>query len=386
MHNFTYSNPTKILFGKGSIATIAKHIPSGSRILMTYGGGSIKLNGVYDQVRTALAKFTLYEFGGIEANPRYETCMRALELVRSEKIDFLLAVGGGSVLDGTKFIALASRYTASADPWDFMSGKQSGPKDALPVASVLTLPATGSEMNGNLVISRDSTQEKFGFGSSLAYPRFSVLDPETTYTLPTRQVANGIVDTFVHVMEQYLTYPVHAPLQDRQAESILITLIEEGPRALAEPRNYDVRATLMWCATQALNGNISRGVPEDWTTHGIGHELTALYGIDHAQTLAVVLPGLWDNQFAQKMEKLAQYGRRVWALAGNDSDIARAAITKTEEFFRSVGVGTRLSDYGVDSKDAATRIAARFAERGLKGMGEHGSVGVEEIRAILLSR
>lgn len=386
MQNFTYSNPTQILFGKGSIAQLSKQIPANARVLMTYGGGSIKLNGVYEQVRAALAGFTVFEFGGIEANPRYATCMRAVELVQNEKIDFLLAVGGGSVLDATKFIALAPYYTASSDPWDFMAGRQMGPKQALPIGSVLTLPATGSEMNGNLVISRDSTQEKFGYGSPAVYPKFSVLDPETSYSLPPRQVSNGIVDTFVHVMEQYMTYPTYAPLQDRQAEAILSTLVEEGPKAIAEPKNYEVRATLMWCATQALNGNISRGVPEDWTTHGIGHEITAFFGLDHAQTLAIVMPGLWHNQFVNKQAKLSQYGRRVWGLTGDDNSVALAAIDKTDEFFRTVGVPTRFADYGVDKQDAANKIAGRFAERGLKGMGERGSVGVEEVRAILLSR
>lgn len=386
MQNFTYYNPTKIIFGKGSIAQLSKNIPATARILLTYGGGSIKQNGVYDQVHKALEGYTVFEFGGVEANPRYETCMQAVQLVKEQGVDFLLAVGGGSVLDGTKFIALAHFYTATPDPWDFMAGRQRGPREALPIGCILTLPATGSEMNGNLVISRSSTQEKFGFGSQQVYPRFSVLDPESCYTLPPRQVANGIVDTFVHVMEQYLTYPTYAPLQDRQAEAILTTLVEEGPKALAEPSNYDVRATLMWCATQALNGTISRGVPEDWTTHGIGHEITAFYGLDHAQTLAIVLTGLWMHQFENKKAKLAQYGRRVWSLTGDDAAVAHAAIAKTEAFFVSVGVPTHFADYGVDAVEASNKIAERFAERNLKGMGERGSVGVEEVRAILKSR
>lgn len=386
MNNFTTYNPTRIIFGKGSIAQLSRSIPGNSRILVTYGGGSIFKNGVHAQVMASLAGKSYVEFGGIEANPRYETCMKAVELVRQESIDFLLAVGGGSVLDATKFIALATHYDTASDPWDFMCGKGAAPKKAVSLGSVLTLPATGSEMNGNLVISRDSTQEKFGFGSSLVYPVFSILDPETGYSLPKRQIANGIVDAFVHVMEQYLTFPVNAPLQDRQAEAILSTLIEIGPQALAQPDNYDTRANLMWCATQALNGNISRGVPEDWTTHGIGHEITAFYGLDHAQTLAIVLPGLWENQFAHKRAKLAQYGRRVWGLSGSEDEIARNAIARTEAFFRSVGVGTRFADYQLDSQEAAQRIGDRFAQRGLKGMGENGSVGVEQVRAILSSR
>ncbi len=386
MNNFTSYNPTRILFGKGCIAQLARHIPGNSRILVIYGGGSIFQNGVHAQVVNALAGKSYVEFGGIEANPRYETCMKAVQLVRQENIDFLLAVGGGSVLDATKFIALASHHDVAGDPWDFMCGKSAAPKKAVPLASVLTLPATGSEMNGNLVISRDSTQEKFGFGSALVYPVFSVLDPETGYSLPKKQVANGIVDAFVHVMEQYLTYPVNAPLQDRQAEAILSTLLEVGPQALAQPDHYDTRANLMWCATQALNGNISRGVPEDWSTHEIGHEITAFYGLDHAQTLAIVLPGLWESQFAHKRAKLAQYGRRVWGLNGSEDDIARNAIARTEEFFRSVGVGTRFADYGLDCQEAAQRIGDRFAKRGLKGMGENGTVGVQQVREILASR
>lgn len=386
MQNFTYSNPTKILFGKGTIAQLSRHIPAKARILLTYGGGSIKQNGVYEQVLEALKGFAVHEFGGIEPNPRYETLMKAVSLVQAEKLDFLLAVGGGSVLDGTKFIALAANDTVGLDPWDFMASRRKGPASALPIGSVLTLPATGSEMNGNLVISRESTQEKLGFGSSLVYPRFSVLDPETSYSLPPRQVANGIVDAFVHVMEQYLTYPTYAPLQDRQAEALLLTLMEEGPRALEHPKDYNVRATLMWCATSALNGAISRGVPEDWSCHGIGHEITAFYGLDHAQTLAIVLPGLWNNQFARKQAKLCQYGRRVCSLAGDDNSVARAAIDHTEAFFRSLGVATRFLDYGIDASEAAERIGARFASRGLKGMGENGSIGVAEIKAILASR
>lgn len=386
MNNFTSFNPTRILFGKGSIAQLSRSIPTISRILVTYGGGSIFKNGVHDQVMAALAGKSYVEFGGIEANPRYETCMKAVQLVREEGIDFLLAVGGGSVLDATKFIALASHHDVAGDPWDFMCGKGPAPKKAVPLGCVLTLPATGSEMNGNLVISRDSTQEKFGFGSSLVYPVFSILDPETGYSLPKRQVANGIVDAFVHVMEQYLTYPVNAPLQDRQAEAILTTLIEVGPQALEQPNNYDIRANLMWCATQALNGTISRGVPEDWSTHEIGHEITAFYGLDHAQTLAIVLPGLWENQFAHKRTKLAQYGRRVWELKGSDDDVAQEAITRTEQFFRSVGVGTRFADYRLNSQEVAKRISDRFAQRELKGMGENGAVGVEQVRAILSSR
>jgi NADP-dependent alcohol dehydrogenase len=382
MRNFSFQNPTKLIFGKDTIAELANEIPQNAKVLLTYGGGSIKKNGVYEAAKKALGNRTVFEFGGIEPNPRYETCIKSLEIVKKEGIDFLLSVGGGSVLDGTKFIALAAKY--QGDPWDFMCGKAKTPSDALPLASVLTLPATGSESNANFVISCDSTQEKFGGWSPLIYPKFSILDPETTFTLPIKQTANGIVDAFIHTMEQYLTYPEYAPLQDRWAESILITLIEQGPLGIDQPINYDVRATLMWTATMALNGLISRGVPEDWATHGIGHELTALYGIDHGESLAVVMPGLWRNQFEKKKAKLSQYGSRVL-----DVSSAELAIEKTEEFFESLGVSTRLSGYGIDAAEAAEKISKRFEDRGLTsehGMGENGSIGPKEIKEILESR
>jgi NADP-dependent alcohol dehydrogenase len=267
-----------------------------------------------------------------------------------------------------------------------MIGRASIPGRALPIGSVMTLPGTGSEMNSAFVISRESTREKISYGSYVVYPKFSILDPEVTYSLPRDQTANGIVDTFVHVVEQYVTYPVYAPLQDRQAEALLATIIEEGPKALTDPTNYNIRAVLMWCATQAVNGLISRGVPQDWATHNIGHEITALYGLDHARTLAIVLPGLWQNQIAHKSAKLAQYGRRVWGLRGDDDAVAKEAIAKTEAFFESLGVPTRFSSYGINGYEVAERICFRFAERGRKALGENQSVGIEQIRAILSTR
>lgn len=380
MWNFTYHNPVKIVFGKGSIAELANLVPPDQKIMMTYGGGSIKRNGVYDQVLAALRGRVLVEFGGIEPNPRYETLMRAVAQVRAEGIDFLLAVGGGSVLDGTKFIAAAVEYTGD-DPWDILA-REAPVTAALPLGAVLTLPATGSEMNGNAVISRESTREKLAFSSPLVYPRFSILDPETTYSLSPRQVANGIVDTFVHVAEQYLTYSVNAPLQDRQAEAILLTLIEEAPKVKADPQNYDVRANLMWCATQALNGLIGCGVPQDWATHTIGHELTAFFGLDHGQTLAIVLPAVLKHQRARKAGKLIQYAQRVWGIQGlTDEATIDAAIARTEEFFRSVGNPTRLSDYGVKLADCQP-IVERFKERG-QMFGEHKAIGAQQVGEIL---
>ncbi len=382
MDNFTYRNPTTIVFGKGSIADLPKYLPSGAKVLMTYGGGSIKKNGVYDQVVSALKGGTFLEFGGIQPNPKYETLMQAVELARRESVDFLLAVGGGSVLDGTKFIAAAIPFK-EGDPWRILS-EQVQVSEAVPLGCVLTLPATGSESNGFAVISRESTKEKLAFFSEHVYPRFSILDPTTTFSLPTRQVANGIVDAFTHVIEQYATFPVGAALQDRQAEAVLLTLIEQGPKTLQDPGDYIARANLVWCATQALNGLISCGVPQDWATHMIGHELTALYGIDHAQSLAIVLPGVLNYKLQQKKEKLAQYGRRVWGLQGDDEQLALQAIDKTEEFFRSVGVKTRLSEYGIP-RECAERASERLAKRGVK-LGEHKDIGPREVADILNRR
>lgn len=380
MQNFTFHNPVKILFGEGQIAQIAREIPADARILVTYGGGSIKANGVYDQVMQALSGRDVREFGGIEPNPRYETLMRAVSLVREEKVDFLLAVGGGSVLDGTKFIAAAAPF--AGEPWTILS-ERAQVASALPIGAVLTLPATGSEMNGFSVVSREETKEKLGFFSPLVYPRFSVLDPTTTYSLPPRQIGNGVVDAFVHTIEQYLTYPANAPLQDRFAEGVLLTLIEEGPKTLANPTDYQARANVMWCATMALNGLIGVGVPQDWATHGIGHELTALFGLDHAQTLAVVLPSLLSVQKAGKLEKLAQYAERVWDIhQGTPEQKAELAIVSTRAFFEAMGVKTRLSEYGVPA-DGLAAVTERLAARGPIALGERGDIDGEKVRAIL---
>lgn len=361
MENFSYLNPVKIIFGRQTIAQLAKEIPAGAKVLMTYGGGSIKKNGVYEQVVAALKGFDFLEFGGIEPNPHYETCMKAVELIRKEKVTFLLAVGGGSVLDGTKLIAAAVDF--KGDAWDIMA-KKAAVTAALPIGAVLTLPATGSEMNGNAVITKAATQEKLSFASPLVYPKFSVLDPETTFSLPPRQVSNGVVDAFVHVAEQYMNPPANAPLQDYFAESILKVLVEEGPKAMATPLDYNVRANVMWAATMALNGLIACGVPEDWRTHNIGHELTALHGLDHGQTLAVVMFGVWRTLKTQKFEKLIQMGERVFGITdGTADERAEAAIDATEKFFRSLGVKTRLSEYGLDASIIAP-IVKRFADRG----------------------
>ncbi|GIV19974.1 MAG: alcohol dehydrogenase [Armatimonadota bacterium] len=382
MFDFTFHNPTKILFGKDAIERIREEIPSGARILMTYGGGSIKRNGVYERVMNTLQGWQVTEFGGIEPNPRYETLMPAVDLVRREGIDFLLAVGGGSVLDGTKFIAAAVPF--EGEPWDILE-KRAKVQKALPIGAVLTLPGTGSEMNGNAVITRWERKAKLAFYSPLVYPRFAVLDPQTTFSLPPRQTANGIVDAFVHVMEQYLTYPVNAPLQDRMAEAILVTLIEQAPKVLQNPTDYDTRANIMWCATMALNGMIGVGVPQDWATHAIGHEITALYDVDHARTLAIVLPGVMEVKRREKREKLLQYAERVWGIHEGDEDSRiDEAIERTREFFESVGIPTRLSAYGIGA-EAVPAIVQQLKEHKMTALGEHGDI-TPEVAASILER
>lgn len=348
MFNFDFHNPTHIIFGKDRLGAIDSCVPADATVLITFGGGSAKRSGLIDKVKAELGNRKVYEFGGIEPNPRFETLMKAVEVVRSEKIDFLLAVGGGSVIDGTKFITLASFYegdTRDLFKFGLAPITKAVVKKVLPIGVVLTLPATGSEMNGGAVISYD--HGKFPVMSPLTFPAFSILDPTITFTLPKIQVANGVIDTFVHVMEQYLTFPVDARVQDRFSEGILKTMIEVGPVTIAEPENYDARANLVWGATMALNGIISAGVPQDWATHMIGHELTALFGIDHGQTLAIILPALLQVRREQKRAKLIQYAERVWNITGgSDDEKIDSAIEKTREFFESLGVKTRLSQYG----------------------------------------
>lgn len=378
MLNFSLYNPVHIVFGRGEISKLPDLLPDGAKVLLVYGGGSIKKNGVYDQVIKGLKGFSHIEFSGVEPNPEYETCMKAVELARKENITFLLAVGGGSVADAVKFIAAAIPF--AGDPWKLLS--ESAPfSEALPLGVVMTLPATGSEMNAFAVISRRSMNKKLGLHNPLVHPKFSILDPETTFTLPKRQLVNGIIDTFIHTTEQYVTYPESAALQERQAEAILLTLIEEGPKVLNNTDDYDARANFMWTAASALNSLISCGVPQDWATHMIGHEVTAFFGLDHAKALAVVLPALWTHQKENKKEKLAQYGRRVWNLTGNDDAVADAAILKTRDFFENLGAPTRLSAYNITVADTR-KIVDALSARNFKG-GERGNITGEAAGEIL---
>ena len=387
MNNFRYYNPTTIVFGKGTIAKLDELVNKKQKILLLYGGGSIKKNGVYDQVMKALGKRKVLEFGGIEANPDYATLMQVVEIVRKKDVDFMLAVGGGSVIDGTKFISLAAKY--EGNPWHILTkGAAKDCTEALPFGSVLTLPATASEFNKNSVISRREKKVKFSFGSDLVFPKFSILDPETTYSLPIKQVRNGLVDAFVHVMEQYMTYPAGGIVQDRQAEALLLAIIETAPSAMQlDPISYDGRANYMWAASNALNTLIGAGVPQDWATHSIGHELTALYGLDHAETLAAVLPWLLWYKRDQKRAKLLQYGQRIFGInQGTETERVDRTIEATSQFFHSLGMPTTLSAYKINAEDAASIIGRRLSKRDWKA-GEHSDMFPEDAANILrLSR
>ena len=381
MLNFNFQNPTHIYFGEGQIKAISKEIPLNARVLLVYGGGSIKANGVYQQVVDSLDKYTWFEFSGIEPNPTYNTLMKAQQIIKAEKIDYLLAVGGGSVVDGAKFISAAALFEGD-DPWDILAKNKKFTK-ALPIGAVLTLPATGSESNGNSVVTRDGN--KLPFASPLVRPLFAVLDPRVTLSLSDRQIGNGVVDAFVHTIEQYLTYSVNGKVQDRFSEGLLQTLIEEGPKALlpATKDDLDVRANIMWSATMALNGLIGAGVPQDWATHMIGHELTGAFGIDHARTLSIVLPAVMKVRREQKREKLLQYATRVWHINEGDDD-ARIdkAIRLTEEFFERMQVPIRLSDVDLGSNDIDLLID-RLKQHGMTALGEHSDISIEISREIL---
>ena len=377
---FSFVNPTKIIFGQGQIASIQHEIPQSAKVLVIYGGGSIKQNGIYQQVTDALSEHQVFEFSGIEPNPSYETAMRAVAQIKEHNIDYLLAVGGGSVIDGTKFIAAAAKF--DGEPWDILA-KAAEVTDALPIGVVLTLPATGSESNSYSVVSKLDTNDKLPFASEKVQPKFAVLDAQVTKTLPERQLANGVVDAFVHVMEQYLTFDHGAKVQDRFAEGLLHTLIEDGPRVFAEPDNMVVRENLMWSATMALNGLIGAGVPQDWSTHMLGHEVTALYGLDHAQTLAIVLPRMMNAMRQQKEAKLLQYAERIWGITEQDKNLAiDQAIEKTEAFFHSVNMPTRLSDYQLDEK-VADAVVEQLERHGMTELGESQQVTLDISRAVL---
>lgn len=381
MLNFNFYNPTRIIFGAETIGQLNQLIPNDARVLLLFGGESARRNGTLDEIYRALGQRQVEEFGGIEPNPSYETLMRAVSQIRENQVDFLLAVGGGSVIDGTKFIAAAVEY--DGEPWEILETRGSKITRALPFGSVLTLPATGSEMNSGAVITRKATQDKLSFMNPLVFPQFSILDPTKTYTLPTRQVANGIADAFVHVVEQYLTYPANAAVQDRFAEGLLQTLIEISTQIKDAPEDYAVRANLMWAASLALNGLIGAGVPQDWSTHIIGHELTAMYGIDHARTLAIVLPANLQIRREAKRQKLLQYAQRIWGITdGTEESRIDQAIEKTRQFFETLDIGTHLSDYDL-STDTIDAVIKQLEKHGMTAIGEHQDVDLATSRRIL---
>lgn len=382
MNNFEFKNPTKIIFGKDSIEKLTNEIPKDAKVLLLYGGGSIKKNSIYNQVKTALANVEVVEFGGIPANPEYAILMEALEVIKDENITYLIAVGGGSVIDGTKFLSAAALFEGNS-PWDILT-KNIKTEKGMPFGTVLTLPATGSEMNSGAVITRKETKEKLAMGGPGLFPEFSILDPQVITSIPERQLANGLTDAFTHVLEQYMTYPIDARLQDRFAESILQTLIEVAPKVLKDPTDYKAASDFMWSCTMALNGLIQKGVPGDWAVHAMGHELTALFGIDHARTLAVIAPSHYKFNFEAKKEKLAQYAERVWNISDGDIDEkAHAAIEKTVTFFHELGIDTKLSDYTKDYEGTAETIAKRFTDREWLGLGEHKSLTPDMVEKIV---
>jgi NADP-dependent alcohol dehydrogenase len=381
MLNFELYNPTNLVFGKGQIEKLGQLVAKGAKVLLAYGGGSIFKNGIHEQVLNNLKGHEIVEFSGIEANPHFETLMKAVTVVKEQNIDFILAVGGGSVIDGVKFISGAVNYVGN--PIEILQKRILIKENAVPFGTVLTLPATGSEMNSGAVVTIEATKEKLTFGGSALFPKFSICDPTVIQSLPKRQLQNGVVDAYTHVMEQYLTYPHEGYLQDRIAEGILQTLIEVGPKVVENPKDYSLASNFMWSCTMALNGLIQKGVPSDWATHMIGHELTAMYGIDHARTLAVIAPSLYKVMFETKKEKLAQYGKRIFNLTGTEDQIANEAINKTVEFFHTMGMDTKLSDYTKDFDKTADFIVNRFDERGWNGLGEKKNITLEKVKSIV---
>ncbi|MDF2154832.1 iron-containing alcohol dehydrogenase [Vibrio sp. CAU 1672] len=375
---FSYVNPTQIFFGQNQIESIAQAIPAGHKVLVIYGGGSIKTNGVYDQVAQALKGHEWLEFSGVEPNPTKETLDKAVETVKHQNVDFILAVGGGSVIDGSKYVAAASKY--AGDGWDIMVGKHQV-SEATPLGAILTLPATGSESNMGAVITKAATQDKLPFMSPAVQPKFAVLDPDVMKTLPERQLINGIVDAWVHVCEQYLTVPTGAMVQDGYAEALLKSLKVLGEQ-FAERDNDQWRANLMWTANQALNGLIGSGVPQDWATHMIGHELTALWGVDHARSLAIIQPSLLRNQLSYKRQKLEQMGRNVFGFKSSD-DLAERTIEAIEGFYQQLGVTTQLTEYGDSREQAIDAVIEQLTKHGMTILGENQSIDLATSRKIL---
>lgn len=383
IQNFNFYNPTRILFGQGQIDKIDKYIPQDAKVLITYGGGSVKRYGTFEKVIKALGRRQWGEFGGIEPNPVYETLLKAVDKIKNEGFNFILAVGGGSVIDGTKFIAAAAQFPGN--PMDIFAkgvGQGIAIQDALPFATVLTLPATASEMNSGGVITFKEKKAKLSFGSPHTFPQFSVLDPELTYTLPQRQLNNGICDAFVHVLEAYLTQPIGAMIQDGWSETALRSLISLSPQLKEGLNDYQVRANFMWTCTQALNGFMSPGVPEDWSTHSLGHEITAFNGTDHAKTLTPIILATMKVRKEEKFAKIVQYAENVWNVQdGSDEEKYQAAIKATEDFFKSVDMPVRLEEIGVSAEDV-DYLVQQLENHQMTALGENKCQSLEISRQI----
>ncbi|KAF7765466.1 NADP-dependent alcohol dehydrogenase [Pseudoalteromonas undina] len=374
---FSYVNPTLIQFGQQQIAALTDLIAKDQKVLVVYGGGSIKKNGVYDEVAAALEGFDWVEFSGVGANPTIEVLDQAVKICKEQDIDFVLGVGGGSVIDGVKYIAASAVY--DGEGWDIPTGKHTI-TSALPIGAVLTLPATGSESNQNSVVSKEATKQKLPFASPEVLPKFAIMDPDVMKTLPQRQLVNGLVDAWVHTCEQYLTFPEGALVQEGYAEALLKALKTLGDNF--ENQDDAWRANLMWAANQALNGLIGSGVSQDWATHMIGHELTAAYGVDHARSLAIVQPSLLRNQFAVKKAKLEQMGKNVFGLAQTD-DLAEQTIQAIEAFYHSLDVATELTEHGDDKAAAIDNIIGKLEAHGMVALGENQAITLKESREIL---
>ena len=384
MNNFTFYNPTKIFFGKDQIRKLNHEIPKDAKVLLLYGGGSIKQYGVFDRVVEALGDRQWGEFGGIEANPVFETLMEAVAQIKKDGYDYLLALGGGSVIDGTKFIAAAVPF--DGDPIDIFAmgiGKGLPVKSSMPFGTVLTLPATGSEMNSDSVISFKEKGAKVSFDSVHSFPQFSVLEPETTYTLPVRQRRNGIADGYIHVLENYLTHDLGGDIPDYFSEGILKTFIKHADAYINEDsKDYEVASNVMWACTMALNGVASKGNVGDWSTHSLGHEITAFNHTDHAKTLTPIILATMDVRRDEKHAKILRYARNIWHIEDKDEEkVIDKAIERTAAFFESIGMPTKLRQVGIQEEDINSLVNQLEAHKE-NTIGENASQNLDTSRKI----
>ncbi|CAG9620988.1 iron-containing alcohol dehydrogenase [Sutcliffiella rhizosphaerae] len=383
MENFTFYNPTKLVFGKGQLNTLPEELESyGKNVLLVYGGGSIKRNGLYNEVMDQLHKagVTVTELSGVEPNPRLSTVQKGVELCREHSIDFLLAVGGGSVIDCTKAIAAGAKY--EGDVWDIVLRKHIA-TEALPFGTVLTLAATGSEMNSGSVITNWETNEKYGWGSPVTFPKFSILDPVNTFSVPKDHTVYGIVDMMSHVLEQYFHNSTNTPLQDRMCEGVLTTVMETAPKLLEDMESYEHRETILFNGTIALNGMLQMGYRGDWATHGIEHAVSAIYDIPHAGGLAILFPNWMEHVLDTNVDRFKQLAVRVFGVnekSGSDNEIALEGIRRLREFWSSLGAPSRLADYDIDDKNIE-KMAEHVMSRG--AVGNFKSLAYDDAVAIL---